>query len=126
MAEVTVFPLASWMATRTAGIGLPALVVTGACVKASCVASPAWAVAVNGTDGTPENTALIRLDPVFGPKVHRGQASPVGLVVVVAGLAEPPPLPTTQLIALPPTPLPLSSTRRTTSESASCAPTAPV
>ena len=61
VAEVTVFPLASWMATRTAGIGLPALVVTGACVKASFVASPAWAVAVNGTDGTPENTALIRL-----------------------------------------------------------------
>ncbi len=46
--------------------------------------------------------------------------------MVVAGLGEPPPVPTTQLIALPPTPLPLSSTRRTTRESASCAPTAPV
>ena len=35
VAEETVFPLASWMATRTAGIVLPALVATGAWVKVS-------------------------------------------------------------------------------------------
>ena len=105
-AEVTVFPLASWMATRTAGvIGLPALVVTGTCAKASFVASPAAAVAVNGTDGTPEKTAFIRLEPAFGPSVQRVQANPLGLVVAVSGLGDPPPVPTTQLIALPPTPI---------------------
>src|SRR6185295_15991920 len=70
--------------------------------------------------------ALIRLEPAFGPSVHRVQANPLGLVVAVAGLGEPPPVPTTQLIALPPTPFPLSSTRRTTRDSASWAPTAPV
>src|SRR6266508_1547083 len=111
------------MATRTVGIGLPALVVTGACVKPSFVATPASAVAVNGTDGTPEKTAFITLETALGPRVHRVQANPLGLVVVVAGLGEPPPVPTTQLIALPPTPFPLSSTRRTTRESARVAPT---
>src|SRR4029453_13027773 len=58
--------------------------------------------------------------------VHRVQANPLGLVVEVAGLGEPPPVPMTQLIALPPTPFPLPATRRQTRESVSWAPTAPV
>ncbi len=127
VAEVTVLPLASVMATRTAGVIVaPAPVVTGSWVKASLVADPAWAVAVNGTEGTPENTAFRRLVTAAGPSVHWVLAKPLGLVVAVPGLTDPPPVPTTQLIALPPTPLPLSSTRRTVSESGSAAPAAPV
>src|SRR5690242_13622260 len=68
---VTMFPAASSMATRTDGVMVaPAGVFTGLCWKASLAGAPADAVAVNGTDGSPENTALMRFDPALGPRVH--------------------------------------------------------
>src|SRR5689334_1200590 len=121
--EVTVFPEASWKATFTAGaMGLPAEVFTGGTVNAIFAAEPDVPVAVNGTGGTPENTALRWFAPCPGPSVQLVWAIPVGLVVTFTGLTVPLPGVTSQLIALPPTPLPLSSTRRTVSESVSVAP----
>ena len=52
------------------------------------------------------------------PNVQLVCAKPVGLVVTFCGLTEPLPRAASQVIALPPTPFPLSSTRRTTSGSA--------
>src|SRR5207248_2874332 len=113
--------------TLTAGVMVaPALVFTGTWVKLSLVASPAPAVAVKGTEGTPEKTALRRFEPAPGPSVHCVLARPFGLVLTVAGLTEPPPVATIQVIGFPPTPLPLASCSRTTSESASGAPAEPV
>ena len=128
VAEVTVLPAPSWMATLTAGVMVaPALVFTGAWMYPSLVAVPAVGVAVNGTEGTPEKTALRRLEAVvLGPSVHCVLARPFGLVLTVTGLTEPPPVATTQVIGFPPTPLPLESSSRTTSESARGAPAAPL
>jgi hypothetical protein len=104
----------------------PARVFTGAWMNPSLVAAPAPAVATNWTEGSPENTALTSFEPAEAPRVHWVWANPVALVVEVTGLTDPAPVPTTQVIAFPPTPLPLSSSSRTTSESASGAPTEPL
>ncbi len=77
------------------------------------------------TGGNPEKIAVTFFWPTVEPSVHTVLAKPFGSVTTLVGLTLPPPAPTTQVMGLPPTPLPLSSSRRTTRGLASTDPMPP-
>src|SRR5262245_39192609 len=117
----TPLPLASVTLTRSGAGRLEPTVPTcpSPLSSASVVGASGVAVAVKGTEGSPENTALRVKLPTVGPSVHRVTAYPSTVVIALTGLTTPAPDGTTQVTVRPPTPLPLSSRSRTTSESGS-------